>query len=637
MSIAVPELDTVDFEALLEEARGRIPRYAPEWTDHNLHDPGITLLELLAWVTDQQIYQLGFVGDAYYRAFARLLGVTPELARPARGLLWPQAPIPVELDLPLATRATAVERAEVPFLIDLACRLSTAQPIGLLGGNERGSVSLLATERRERASFPVSRDADDDPRWLQLRFDRPILTQGTGGAATGIVSLGIEVENPALEPGRPPDGVPAWGPLGFEYRVVGGTWRPLRNVRDDTHALLRSGIIALEVPAVASADPADLRLRLDRGFFPSAPRIARLELNALPVVQLEQRTEALLAAGTGLPDQTRELPLRGLTAPGPVAPALEIEVVGAEGWERWQATEALADLGPDDRRVQLDADREVVRFGNGINGRIPPLGAQIRHRTYALTRASGGNMRSGLTWRVDGQGAVTWKNRVAFAGGENAWDAARLSLEARRRARRPAVPVDDAAIRAELLALPGFALARVEILPRHHPALPEEELPGHRTVVVVPETMRRRDLTADEARRYLDALRARLAPSRLAGERQHVVLARCVTVRVRARLLIEPGAPPDQVKGAAEAMLAAQLAPLPPGGQAGDRGWPLGRALSTGRLKGLLAGLEQVVAVTTLELAGAQGGFTANDLPLAAIELPRGREHVIELAQSSGA
>jgi len=91
MSIAVPQLDTIDFEALLAEARGRIPRYAPEWTDHNLHDPGITLLELLAWVTDQQIYQLGFVGDDYYRAFSRLLGVTSELARPARGLLWPQA------------------------------------------------------------------------------------------------------------------------------------------------------------------------------------------------------------------------------------------------------------------------------------------------------------------------------------------------------------------------------------------------------------------------------------------------------------------------------------------------------------------------------------------------------------------
>jgi hypothetical protein len=594
-------------------------------------------LELLAWVTDQQIYQLGFIGDAYYRAFARLLGVTPELARPARGLLWPQAPVPVEIDLPLATRAAAIEGADVPFLIDLACRLSTAQQIGLVGGSERGSVSLLATERRERASFPAYRQADDGAPWLQLRFDRPILAQGSGGAATGIVSLGIELENPALAPGSPPDGVPAWGPLGFEYRVAGGTWRPLRSVRDETRALLQSGIVALEIPAVAGAEPAELRLRLDRGFFPSAPRIARLELNALPVVQLEQRAEALLAAGTGLPDQTRDLPLRGLTAPSPVAPPLEIEVVGADGWERWPATDALRDLGPDDRRVELDSERELVRFGNGINGRIPPLGAQIRHRTYALTRASGGNIRAGLTWRVDGQGAVLWKNRVALAGGEDAWDAARVSLEARRRARRPAVPVEDAAIRTELLALPGFALARVEILPRHHPALADEELPGHRTIVVVPEIMRRRDLSPEEEGRYLDELRARLAPSRLAGERQHVVLARCVPVRVRARLLIEPGASAEKVKAAAEAVLAAQLAPLPPEGQAGEGGWPLGRTLSIGRIEGLLAGLGQVVAVTALELARDQGDFAASEIRLEAIELPRGHDHVIEFERSRGA
>jgi hypothetical protein len=637
MSIAVPQLDTSDFESLLEEARGRISRYAPEWTDHNLHDPGITLLELLAWVTDQQIYQLGFVGDAYYRAFARLLGVTPELARPARGLLWPQAPIPVELDLPLATRATALDRAEVPFLIDLACRLSTAQRVGLVRVSERGSVSLLATDRRERASFPAYREADDDAFWMRLRFDRPILGQGSGGAPTGIVSLGIEIEKPALAPGSPPDGVPVWGPLGFEYRVAGGIWRPLRRARDDTLALLQSGIVALEIPAVAGADPTELRLRLDRGFFPSAPRIARIGLNVLPIVQLEQRAEALLAAGTGLPDQTRELPLRGLTASSPVVAPLEIDVVGADGWERWRAADALRDLGPDDRRVKIDSDREFVRFGNGINGQIPPLGAQIRHSTYALTRGSDGNVRSGLNWRVDCQGGVLWTNRVGLAGGEDAWDGARLSLEARRRARHPVVSVKDVATRAELLALPGFALARVEILARHHPAVPDEQLPGHRTFVVVPEIMRRRDLTPDEARRYVDALRARLDPRRLAGERQHIVLARCVPVRVRARLLIEPGAPAEKVRAAAEAALAAQLAPLQPEGQPDDRRWSLGRMLSIGRLEGLLADLDQVVAVTALELARDEGGFAASPILLEAIELPRLRDAEIKLELSSGA
>ena len=75
MPMLIPQIDDVEFEQLFEEARALIPRYAPEWTDHNFHDPGITILELLAWIVDQQIYQVGFVSDRHLRAFAALLGV----------------------------------------------------------------------------------------------------------------------------------------------------------------------------------------------------------------------------------------------------------------------------------------------------------------------------------------------------------------------------------------------------------------------------------------------------------------------------------------------------------------------------------------------------------------------------------
>ena len=53
-----------------------IPRYAPEWTNHNPSDPGITLLELSAWMTDQLIQRLNQVPDKNYVAFLNLLGIT---------------------------------------------------------------------------------------------------------------------------------------------------------------------------------------------------------------------------------------------------------------------------------------------------------------------------------------------------------------------------------------------------------------------------------------------------------------------------------------------------------------------------------------------------------------------------------
>jgi hypothetical protein len=46
MSLPIPDLDDKTFEELVEEAKKLIPLYAPEWTDHNLHDPGITFIEL---------------------------------------------------------------------------------------------------------------------------------------------------------------------------------------------------------------------------------------------------------------------------------------------------------------------------------------------------------------------------------------------------------------------------------------------------------------------------------------------------------------------------------------------------------------------------------------------------------------
>ena len=108
-------------------------------------------------------------------------------------------------------------------------------------------------------------------------------------------------------------------------------------------------------------------------------------------------------------------------------------------------------------------------------------------------------------------------------------------------------------------------------------------------------------------------------------------------VRVWARLLIAPGAPAEKVKASAEAELATRLAPLPPEGQADDRGWHLGRTLGIGRLEGVLAGLDQVVAVAELKLARDDGDFAADEIRLNAIELPRLRDQEIVIESSSGA
>src|SRR5215510_11231811 len=84
--IPPPKLDDRNFHDIVEEAISMIPRYSPEWTNHNPSDPGITLIELAAWMTDLLIYRLNQVPDKNYIAFLNLLGIKLRAPRAAKAL-----------------------------------------------------------------------------------------------------------------------------------------------------------------------------------------------------------------------------------------------------------------------------------------------------------------------------------------------------------------------------------------------------------------------------------------------------------------------------------------------------------------------------------------------------------------------
>ncbi|MDQ4048375.1 MAG: putative baseplate assembly protein, partial [Actinomycetota bacterium] len=71
-------LDDRRFQELVTEARLRIARTCPEWTEHNVSDPGITLIELFAWMTDMLIYRLNRIPEKLHVALLELLGIQLE-------------------------------------------------------------------------------------------------------------------------------------------------------------------------------------------------------------------------------------------------------------------------------------------------------------------------------------------------------------------------------------------------------------------------------------------------------------------------------------------------------------------------------------------------------------------------------
>ena len=88
MALPVPNLDDRRFQDLVDDAKRLVQQRCPEWTDHNVSDPGVTLIELFAWMSDQVLYRLNRVPDRHYVKFLELLGVRlfpPIAARAAIG------------------------------------------------------------------------------------------------------------------------------------------------------------------------------------------------------------------------------------------------------------------------------------------------------------------------------------------------------------------------------------------------------------------------------------------------------------------------------------------------------------------------------------------------------------------------
>ena len=77
-------LDDQTYEEIVKAAKGRLPWLCPAWTDHNAHDPGITILELMAWYKEIQQYHMNQFTDELRWKLLKLAGVTCLPACPAR-------------------------------------------------------------------------------------------------------------------------------------------------------------------------------------------------------------------------------------------------------------------------------------------------------------------------------------------------------------------------------------------------------------------------------------------------------------------------------------------------------------------------------------------------------------------------
>jgi hypothetical protein len=274
--LPLPRLDDRTFEELVREARDLIPILAPDWTDENVHDPGITLLEMLAWHIETQQYRLDRLTERHLRKFLKLLGELPRERTPAMtSVSFSNATSPIVIpygtllhvgDLPFETIRS------VTVLPDTGRKVFVRTPEGVqeitddfesghapfhpFGEHpEIGACMDIHLEEPLPFSVPLSL-------WIQLEDQEP------------------DIRIPARYRQFTPSGQVTW--QYWDERE--GTWRILPVERDESYSLHQSGPVLFEVPPELGPIRR-LRAELTAGGYNDPPLIRRLVWNEVFAMQ----------------------------------------------------------------------------------------------------------------------------------------------------------------------------------------------------------------------------------------------------------------------------------------------------------------------------------------------------------------
>lgn len=331
MLVPLPNLDDRRWTELVEEGRALIPVYDQTWSDHNIHDPGIMLMELLAWVAEMDIYWLNRIPESRLRKFLALVGFTPAPPQPAWAvlqILLQDGATPVSLPAGMVLEGVDALNQTVPF--------QSLHPLTLVPGNltavlrqQEGTwTDLTASHNRLEPFAPFG----DDPgigAAFYLGFSQPLPVDepvSLGFTLAGDRSGGDERQRliewlrlrsrvcrapddltdccPDGEDGEDGDETYPAGPLqhhsarlDWEYLDSGGEWQALDpeagEVWDDTRAFTLSGRVVVRVPGDMLNHPLGeperhlywLRCRIVGGAYDAPPSVVSLAFNAALVEQ----------------------------------------------------------------------------------------------------------------------------------------------------------------------------------------------------------------------------------------------------------------------------------------------------------------------------------------------------------------
>ena len=448
MTLPVPQLDNRTFQSIVDEAKRKIPELLPEWTNHNVSDPGVALIELFAWMTDLTLFQLNQVPDAFYTHMLNLVGFEPFAAAPAHAELtfWLVSPAttPVRIDKGalVATNGLIGDTRVFATVNDLLIRpptLSAALTVDLTGeyhdvwtdlkviNNTTNVRCFPAHPGRALPGAPLPGDC------FYIGF-----AESMAGSALELTIKG-PIQGIGIDPKRPP--------LVWEASVD-DSWVECHVIEgsDSTGGLNHEGRLVLLVPAKHDQVPLDvttafwLRARVVpakhlQPEYKASPQITFIGAATIGGTVTAEHSEPVGREVLGVSDARPGQKFH--TQYAPILPQnddeeyVEVIVDGETEPKRWKRVADFVDSGEMDEHVTWSPATGEVRFGPRIrqrdgtykrHGATPPEGARIVVSGYRHGGGKAGNVGRGTitAYRGGVPSVARVENVFPATGGVNA-------------------------------------------------------------------------------------------------------------------------------------------------------------------------------------------------------------------------
>src|SRR5262245_6445678 len=407
MPITLPTIDDRRYQGLVDEALARIPVYTPEWTNFNRSDPGVTLIEVFAFLTESLLYRSNQIPERNRLRFLQLLGLPLQPGAAAIGLATfdnergpletitlnaglelraGQLPfrtifgldvLPVEAKLFYKRRVQAQAEQVRNYYKQLYASLLQSAP-----GIEPTLYETMVFPPREGGGVDLGTQAIDGSLWIALLARSPeeklAAPERIGGKMLNLgIAPSLETDGRTLTPGNRKNPEAA-SLLRYEMPIaetLTGTrtprYKPLEAVAA-TDVLSRPGIVQIRLPAAAELKLWDNLDPLDEGTgeFPPSLEDTRLKdrvitwlrvrgastaqfrllwagINATTINQRTEVFNEVLPSGTGTPDQ------KVVLARTPVITRSVRLMVAGEKWEEIEDLMAAgAEVPVPDPRLQ---------------------------------------------------------------------------------------------------------------------------------------------------------------------------------------------------------------------------------------------------------------------------------------------